>query len=893
MRKRQLLILPLLLSATLAMQAQRVTISCHNRAAESAFKELMTQSGKNFIYPAGLLKGVRVTVTARNEELRTVLNRMFSDTGITYTIRGNNVVLKRDKKKASTQPKKKTAKAPEAPKSVTVSGFVREKKSGEALTGATVHDPASGLYTQTNATGFYSLQTRPGSLTLIASYPGFDADTVSAGTRRNVNFSLREGGTALNEVVVTADKNRSLTMESPSIGALNLSRADILATPALLGESDVIKTLQLQPGVSAGVEGLAGMYVHGGNADENLYTLDNVPLYQVNHFGGLFSAFNTEAIRTVDFYKSSFPAKFDSRLSSYMDVHTRDGNMEKFSGSFKLGLTSGALSLEGPIWKGHTSYSVAVRRSWYDVFTVPVLAIVNARKETDTKTIFRYAFTDVNAKINHRFSDTSRAYVMFYYGNDFLKGGSEDKPGHYNYYYEKEVNTLSWGNTVASAGWQYTLTPTLLGQLTASYSHYGSSMKRESKDGDVDDKGDFYNLSVERLRSSNNIDDISARLDFDWRPGGGNNVQFGASYIWHTFLPQRAHRSLESDEYSAEVLDEGRKYRASQWDFYLSDDWQPLECLRLDGGLHFSLFNITGRTHSQLSPRLSARLTLGGGWALKAGYAHTVQYVHQLQESSLSLPTDRWIPIIGDQKPASADNFSVAAYFDTKAGWTFSAEAYLKKMHNLLEYRDEHYLLPPEATWDNTLCAGRGLSRGIDFKVARHWGALSGHVAYSLLWADRTFADRNGGKTYPARFDNRHKINVLLCWKINDKWEVAASWTGMSGNRITLAMQDWEDGGFGPWNNNMTLVEGINNYRLPFYHRLDLSATRHTRHGYWTFSLYNAYCHINTIAVRRDYANDYQWVTDQWGNQTMTLRPVFQKVKLIPVIPSVSYTWLF
>ena len=585
MRKRQLLILPLLLSATLAMQAQRVTINCHNRAAEAAFKELMTQSGKNFIYPAGLLKGVRVTVTARNEELRTVLNRMFSGTGITYTIRGNNVVLKRDKKKASTQPKKKTAKAPEAPKSVTISGFVREKKSGEALTGATVHDPASGLYTQTNATGFYSLQTRPGSLTLIASYPGFDADTVSAGTRRNVNFSLREGGTALNEVVVTADKNRSLTMESPSIGALNLSRADILATPALLGESDVIKTLQLQPGVSAGVEGLAGMYVHGGNADENLYTLDNVPLYQVNHFGGLFSAFNTEAIRTVDFYKSSFPAKFDSRLSSYMDVHTRDGNMEKFSGSFKLGLTSGALSLEGPIWKGHTSYSVAVRRSWYDVFTVPVLAIVNARKETDTKTIFRYAFTDVNAKINHRFSDTSRAYVMFYYGNDFLKGGSEDKPGHYNYYYEKEVNTLSWGNTVASAGWQYTLTPTLLGQLTASYSHYGSSMKRESKDGDVDDKGDFYNLSVERLRSSNNIDDISARLDFDWRPGGGNNVQFGASYIWHTFLPQRAHRSLEGDEYSAEVLDEGRKYRASQWDFYLSDDWQPLECLRLDGGL--------------------------------------------------------------------------------------------------------------------------------------------------------------------------------------------------------------------------------------------------------------------------------------------------------------------
>jgi hypothetical protein len=212
--------------------------------------------------------------------------------------------------------------------------------------------------------------------------------------------------------------------------------------------------------------------------------------------------------------------------------------------------------------------------------------------------------------------------------------------------------------------------------------------------------------------------------------------------------------------------------------------------------------------------------------------------------------------------------------------YSISVEGYYKWLKNLIDYIDEYYLLPPQTAWDSKLTSGKGTAKGIDFMISREIGKVTGHISYSLLFADRTFAEKNGGKTYPSRFDNRHKINILLNWKINDKWEANAAWTGMSGNRYTLSVQNWEDPSLGPWNYNMHLNEGINNYRLPFYHRLDLSFTRYTHNGYWTFSAYNAYSNVNVIAIRQDYSSkDYH--------------PTFQYFHLLPIIPSVSYTWQF
>ncbi|MDE6272638.1 MAG: TonB-dependent receptor [Muribaculaceae bacterium] len=873
---KRFLILGILLSIiVMAIDAQKVTIHAKERPADKVFADLMRQSGKNFIYPSGLLNSVKVTVSASDESLPRVLDRMLTGTDIAYRMRGNNVMLFR----------KETPK----PKKATLSGFVREEGTEEALPGVTVTVLPSGLTTSTNVQGFYSLTLPAGTVSVSFSTIGYepkDIDGLVLTASRKLDVSLSENPTELEGVVVTANPNSDRAINSAEIGSMNVSRASILATPVIFGESDVIKTLQLEPGVSSGIEGMAGMYVHGGAGDENLYMLDNIPLYQVNHFGGLFSAFNTEAMRNVDFYKSSFPAKYDGRLSSYIDVNTKDGSMESHHGGVKIGLTSAAVNVDGPIWKEHTSYSFAARRSWYDVLTIPVCAIFNSMSP-DEKVNFGYAFTDINAKITHRFSDYNRIYVMFYYGEDYLN--IKEKWGYNeNTEYELMKANLRWGNIVASAGWQYAMSPTLFGEVTGAFTRYASHLKH-SQDWGTETDGVKVSETYDETISKNYIHDWILKADFDWRPHHSHRITFGGGYTRHSFLPSRSSRTLIDDQISSIIHDRVHSYGANEFNLYAGGDWSPWSPLRFNYGLHFSLFNIDGNTLANLSPRLTFRYQPAGNWAIKGGYSRTVQYVHQLLQSSISLPTDQWVPIVGNQKPQTADKLSIGGYYTLNREFTFSLEGYYKWMRNLLEYADEYYLLPPDAEWADKLAAGRGQSKGIDFKISKDRGKLTGHIAYSLLWADRRYPDKNGGRPFPARFDNRHKINVLLNWKINQKWEISASWTGMSGNRVTLPTQMWEDPSLGPWNYDMPLATTENNFRLPFYHRMDLNFRRNTRHGYWNFSLYNAYCNLNTIAVIRDYNDGHMdTATGSWISE-----PVFKKLRLIPIIPSVSYTWLF
>lgn len=857
-------------------QAQRITLHAVGRPAEKVFADIMKQSGKNFVYSSGLLDGLNVTVSADGKQLRQVLDAMFEGTDIAYRVKGENIILYR--------------RPVAARRKCTISGFVREAGSDEAIVGAVVRSTQAGVAATTNAMGFYSLTVPAGETTLTVDYPGFRDYTsgkLAVESDLSYNIGLTVNSEMLDELVVHGSRNRYLAMESTAVGNLNLSNSVIKATPVIFGESDVIKTLQLEPGVSAGVEGLTGMYVHGGGSDENLYMLDNIPLYQVNHFAGLFSAFNTEALRNVDFYKSSFPARYDGRLSSFMDVHTKDGSMEAHHGSVKLGLTSGAFNIDGPIWRDHTSYSFAIRRSWLDLLTIPVCAIANSALSNESYT-FGYAFMDINAKISHRFSDRSTAYAMFYYGDDYLRISQDFDTEIVTGDYDKTKNNLRWGNIVGSLGWRYVISPKMFVEVTGAYSRYQSRLVHRSEYGSkVDSK--VISFTDDRLQSDNHIGDWIARADFDYTPHPSHKVNFGVSYIRHNFLPSLSKRRLLTESFEASASDNARHYKADEYAAYIGDDWKLSDALRVNAGVHGSLFHIEGRTHKALSPRLSLRWTPARDWAVKASYSRTAQYVHQLVQSSISLPTDQWVPVTGSQKPQAADKVSAGVYYSLDNKYTFSVEGYYKWMHNLLEYCDEYYLMPPNAAWDSKMTAGKGTAKGIDFKVAKEFGKVSGHISYSLLWADRQYADLNGGRKFPARFDNRHKINVMVNWKINDKWEMSASWTGMSGNRFTLATQCWDDPALAPWHYDMLLGTEMNNYRLPFYHRMDLSFRRNTRRGYWTFSAYNAYCNMNTIAVDRDYSDSFV-VGDKYE---FISNPVFRKIRLIPIIPSVSYTWIF
>ncbi len=699
--------------------------------------------------------------------------------------------------------------------------------------------------------------------------------------------------TMLDEVVVVS-RLEAPQIETAEIGAKKVTAEEVRNTPVLFGEADVIKALHTQPGVTEGTEGMAGMFVHGGNADENLYMLDNVPIYQANHFAGLFSAFNTDIIRYIDFFKSSIPAKYDGRLSSFMDVRLLNGNREGHHGSARLGLTSGAFNISGPIGK-KTTYLVGLRRSWFDALTIPIVAIANSHNENE-KLRFNYYFMDLNARVQHRFSPKATAFVSVYFGDDKLKTGTEakgyDKPNYFGSFDDDHYD-MHWGNILAQAGLNYRFNDNLSSEFTAAYTRFFSSMNH---DYTLRDKStDRLDESHTVLNTDNNINDWIFRGDFDWIPNEKNRVRFGAGYTRHSFLPAKTLREYEIGTTHLETRDSTWSYGANEVNAYIEDDWSINSKFRMNAGFHASLFNIGGKTKHGLSPRLSFSYRPAENWAAKFAYAHTTQYVHQLNQSYLALPTDQWIPVTGKFKPESADKISIGGYWQTSDGkYAVSVEGYYKWMYNILDYRDEYYLRPPLDMWNAQLCSGKGTAKGIDFKVEKVYGKVTGHISYSLGWADRTFADKNGGKTFPAKFDHRHTINVMVNWKINDKVQLNASWVGHSGNRFTLLNQVWNDPEFdvNDWHGSgaSPLRTDINSYKLPFYHRLDLSCTVKNKRGYWTFGLYNAYCHMNTLAVKRGTRDIIVSTPDEYS---ITFEPAFKRVKLLPVIPSISYTWLF
>lgn len=799
------ILLSVMLCISAVCMAGNVTVRAVDEPAASVFRSIVEQTGKNFVYSSDLLKDMRVSVNVADVPLEKALTAMFRDTDIEWKIKGNNIVLKRRRKRAA----EKTA---------------RENR---------------------------------------------EMPTVGVPRMEKPNM--------LEEVVVVSRLEAPVT-ETAEIGAKKLTAREIIDTPVMFGESDVIKALHMQPGVSDGQEGMAGMNVHGGNSDENLYMLDNVPLYQVNHFAGLFSAFNAEAIRYIDFFKSSIPAKYDGRLSSYLDVRTKNGSAEGHHGSFRLGLTSGAFNIDGPVGQ-KTTYSVAVRRSWFDVLSIPLLALANS-SDDEEKIRFRYAFMDLNAKLTHRFSNRATGFASVYFGNDLLKTGSTDRYESESGWYDDGRADFHWGNLVAQTGLNYRLNSSMSAEFTAAYTRYFSDMKHDWLTKEITSAGTTESRSISKTK--NDINDWIFRADFDWRPNEVNRVRFGGNYVLHSFLPARTDRNYTVGTTQTVTRDSTWAYKANEANIYIEDDWQISDRWRMNAGVHMSLFNIDGKTNFGFGPRISVAYRPDGNWAVKAAYARTNQYVHQLSQTYLSLPTDQWVPITGRFKPQNADKISAGVYWQSdNRMFAASAEGYYKIMRNLMDYRDEYYLQPPTEMWNAQLCSGKGTAKGLDFKIEKVCGRLTGHISYSLAWTDRTFADKNGGRTFPARFDNRHTINILLNWKISDRVGFNAAWTGHSGNRFTLLPQVWESPDFGNRypGDETPLKTGINNYQLPFYHRLDLSLTVRTRRGFWTLGLFNAYCHMNTVAIRRTYNNHN--------------RPVFQKVKLLPIIPSISYTWEF
>jgi outer membrane receptor for ferrienterochelin and colicin len=782
-----------------------------------------------------------------------------------------------------------------------VRGYVYDAAEQKPVSSVHVIEPRSRVGTSTDINGFFSLRLPANAVQLRFSHVAYTERTVSITNFASdslLRITLTKSDVQLDEVNVTS--SRTNILNTTQMGTFLLSQESIKQIPTVFGEADVIKALQTQPGVSAGSEGLSGIYVRGGNEDENLIMLDGISLYKIMHLGGLFSAINVEAIQDVTFYKSSFPSRYGGRLSSVLDIRTRDGDLDTYHGSFALGLTSANVNLKGPISKDKTSFAASARRSWLEVLSIPGLAIINElSKSKGEKTFGRYAFTDANLKINHIFNSRSSVNLMFYYGNDYFKMGDRVYMEGKMSFIRDNITYMNWGNRLVAAQWIYRFSDRINVTVSPSHTHYASSLRKSIFQSD-NNKGDENHKELTTKKTTENgINDLNGNIHFDYHPSERHQINFGAGFTRHRFLPEQNSIQTIDMEGERQFKSNSEPVMANEFAFYAEDNWIMSNVFRLNAGLRLSLFGVDSVTYLTLEPRVSLRVALSDRLSYKASYSRMNQFVQQISDSYISLPTDFWMPVNRQFKPLESDQFSTGFYYEHPRGYSFSVECYYKDMRNLLEYKEGYANMPVSLSWDQKLTSGKGRSFGAELIASKSSGKLTGLVGYGLMWSDRQFVELNLEKPFPAKYDNRHKINVVANYKFNETFELNGSWTYITGNRLTVMLEDYLDfsvNGFDPalaltnpfqddW---VMYYKDRNNVRLPAYHRLDLGLNiRHPlkngRTGIWNISVWNAYNRLNPIVIR----------TQTMYHDKQKESPRFQTVGLFPLIPSISYTYKF
>ena len=789
-----------------------------------------------------------------------------------------------------------------AQRKVTISGHITDIASGETLIGAGLLESKTRTGAVTNDFGYYTLTLPAGEHEFQYSYLGYEDRLLKLNLRRDtvVNVALQPGAT-LKGATVVARKDAGI--QSTYLGSVDIPLAQIQNTPMLFGEADVLKVLQMMPGVQGGTEGFAGLYVRGGGPDENLILLDGVPIYNVDHMMGLFSVFQPEAVKKVTLYKGSFPARYGGRVSSIIDIRTNDGNMKETHGSVGIGLISDKLHLEGPIIKDKLSYSISAR-GMHTLLYAPII------KAALKDAYGNYYFYDLNGKLTWRLSDKDRFYFGVYQGEDRFVFESDDKGEvdvsyddirrKYTYNYRTDMG-MHWGNTVGSIRWNHIFNSKLFSNTTISYNRYNMVMDAGSGETIVE-----YGVTTKEryaLNYHSGIQDFSAKLDFDYSPSPKHLIKFGAEYIHHTFIPERMSAlTQESEGVNVHVdttihfTDPRRLYKGHDLSVYAEDDFSIGDHLTVNPGVHLSMFNTDGRTYWSAQPRVSAKYTTDGGFSIKAGYARMAQYVHLLSSAQISLPVDLWVPITKDIKPVTSDQFSAGLYYDGLKGWEFSLEAYYKKMDNILEYKDGTLMLGTSDGWENRVEMGQGLARGVELFVQKTRGNTTGWLAYTLAKSDRLFPDGsiNNGEPFPYKYDRRHSIDISIDHKFNERWNVNAVWSFATGGTTTVPIRQicvMSRGYSGLYFPDAQYVDHRNNFRIPPSHRLNLGINyhyklrRHKGENVWNLSVYNVYNQMNPNFVFTDYGDDY----DDKGNWTgMSLK--LTKITILPILPTLSYT---
>lgn len=772
----------------------------------------------------------------------------------------------------------------------TIRGFVSDRSNGERLLNANIYEEKVMKGTITNNFGFYSLSLPKGNYSIICSFVGYQSKKLEVNLKKDTIIDFRlETIADLEEVTVVGQKIDS-KLTSTQMSKVDVAIEKIQSLPAFLGEADVIKTIQLLPGVQSGTEGTSGLYVRGGGPDQNLILLDDVPVYNADHLFGFFSVFNTDAIKNVSFYKGGFPARFGGRLSSVLDVRMKDGNEKELHGNFSVGLISSKINLEGPLVKDKTTFNFSARRTYADLLAQPLI-----KSSSDGNDAGGYFFHDLNLKISHKFSDKSRIYLSTYTGRDkaYYRSETDYKQNNENWQ-SKDKFHLGWGNITSALRWNYVFSNKLFANTTITYSNYLF---------DVDEKSSEKNLTTNQGNSfgldyQSGIEDWGLKMDFDYFPAPNHRVKFGGNIIAHTFKPGiLAFKESSGGTAQIDTAYGNPNIRAQEMYVYLEDNIELSSRLSVNLGLHASGFLVDETFYPSIQPRISARYMASDRLSLKAAYSKMSQNIHLLSSSTINLPTDLWLPTTKKVKPQNSHQFAIGGVYQVSPEIDFSIEGFYKSMTNLLEYKEGASFVGATTGWENKVEMGKGWSYGAEFLLEKKAGKTTGWIGYTWSKAERQFDNLNWGRKFYARYDRRHDISLVLTHQFSKRFDIGMTWVYGTGNAVTMPTQFVSSATLPTFNPNYSSFTPSyeyfgerNNYRMPSYQRMDIGFNFHKqkKHGVrtWNLSLYNAYSRQNPFFL---YFED---TTDSEYKQTGKARKLTQ-LSLFPIIPSITYSYKF
>ncbi len=760
----------------------------------------------------------------------------------------------------------------------TISGYVKDAANGEALIGANVFVKETRGGAAVNTYGFYSLTLPADTYTVNFMYLGYEthSQTIYLDKHISLNIDLKRENKTMQKVEIVSDRAADNT-QSSRMSSISLTIDEIKKLPTFGGEVDIVRVMTLMPGVQSGGEGNSGFYVRGGGPDQNLILLDGVPVYNPTHLFGFFSVFNGDAIRNAEIIKGGMPAQYGGRLSSVLDITTKEGNNKKFEVEGGIGLIASRITIQGPIVKNKLSFIVSGRRTYADLLAKPFMKNSNFKGSG-------YHFYDLNAKLNWVIGPKDQIYISGYYGKD--KFSFKNPEGSFN-------AGMDWANATASIRWNHVYSPKLFSNLTLLFTDYSFGFSGEQTEF--------------TFKLNSGVRDYGFRLDYNYYPSPKHLVRFGAEYTDHTYKPSNV--TFES-QLGNMVLPQPLDYHTNEAAVYISDDWEISKRWKVNFGARASYFAFLGdytryktdaygqtidtitykpwemiKDYFRGEPRVSGRFLINENMSIKASYAMNYQYVQLASRATVSLPLDVWLPATEQIKPQFSQQVALGYFLNFKQNmFETSVELYYKPMRNLVEFQDGAD--PAQSindNIDNTLVQGNGESYGAEFFIRKSKGKLNGWIGYTLAWTNRRFPMLNEGKAFPAKFDRRHDLSLVVNYDLNYRWQFSGVFVYSSGNTLTMpAALHFSEG------NLITEFGPRNGYRFPSYHRMDLSITYVTSKPDKRFkssinlSVYNTYSRQNPFFI---------YYTQEGNLNDGDFKIRAKQVAVFPIIPSI--TWNF